>query len=296
MRKEYKKWTKEEEEELIKLFVIEGKTKNEICIILNRGYNSIKKKLKFLNLKCTKEQIFKSKRFALSGEKNGMYGKKSWSNGQTKENNSILKNSSEKISKIRIQMFKDGTLPNLSGSNNPMYGKDSWCKGKTKDDNEILMNISEKAKVRKKLYWKNLPEEEKNRQITMLIKNIHLMNINKKNTSIEIKIKNYLLNDLHLVLEKDFFFQYPHGKFIYDFYFPAHNLVLECFGDYYHANPLKYENKILNKMQLNNIIRDNRKKQFLEENKINFMFFWEYDINNNFKNIKEQIKNILNMN
>jgi very-short-patch-repair endonuclease len=289
----YKIWGNDEVQLLIKLFVTDRKTKNEICQILNRSYHSIKKKLKVLGLLCTPHQITKSKSAAMSGSNNPMFGSPSWSRGMTKENNNSLKNASLKISKTRREMSENGLLPDVSGKNNPMYGKPSWCDGLTKDTCEILRSAGRKNSLAKKEAWVKLSDDVKEARIKQLRVALKTCMDKKPRTSIEIKIEDYLSNVLKLKLNEDFIPQLPKDGFIFDFYFPKLNIVIECQGDYYHANPSKYTINELNSTQVANVNRDKRKESYLKKNDISYIFIWEYDIHNNFAEVKEKILSLL---
>lgn len=80
---------------------------------------------------------------------------------------------------------------------------------------------------------------------------------------------------------------------IYDFYIPSKNMVIEVDGDYWHANPLIYEGKELNKIQLKNV-RNDKKKDSLA---IGYGFLiervWEHDLHNNYEEQKERFRKIL---
>lgn len=80
---------------------------------------------------------------------------------------------------------------------------------------------------------------------------------------------------------------------IYDFYIPSKNMVVEVDGDYWHANPLIYEGKELNKIQLKNV-RNDKKKDSLA---IGYGFLiervWEHDLHNNYEEQKERFRKIL---
>ena len=84
---------------------------------------------------------------------------------------------------------------------------------------------------------------------------------------------------------------YPIDKYLVDFYIDKYNLVIECFGDYWHANPIKYKNKILTEAQIKNLDRDKRKEKYLKDNNINYIFLWETDIHKNINYVKETIFN-----
>ena len=105
------------------------------------------------------------KGYLIAGEKNGMYGKESWSKGKTKDDNESLKIISEKmmgdsnpskrpevrekISKIEREFFatekgQEWLDKHMRGENHPMFGKEPWCKGETKETDGRLMIMSEK--------------------------------------------------------------------------------------------------------------------------------------------------------
>lgn len=68
--------------------------------------------------------------------------------------------------------------------------------------------------------------------------------------------------------------------FIYysvDNYLSNYNLIIEVMGDYWHGNPLKFEQ--LNDTQYKNIIRDNLKRKFIQKYYgVNILYLWEHDI------------------
>ena len=110
----------------------------------------------------------------------------------------------------------------------------------------------------------------------------------KKSTSIEIKIRELLIN-----FGEKFEANHIRDGFSFDIYIPRKNLVIECQGDYWHANPIKYNKENMNEMQKFNVGRDARKIKYLEESNINELFIWEWDIKNNFSIVEESIKNLL---
>jgi very-short-patch-repair endonuclease len=100
------------------------------------------------------------------------------------------------------------------------------------------------------------------------------------------------LNDMNLqwVYEKDFDFN---GLvYIPDFYISEHNLVIECYGDYWHANPDIYSSgqPIFKNLLVDDIWRkdDIRKNTFIQ-NGYSFISLWETDIKNNISKVKEII-------
>jgi G:T-mismatch repair DNA endonuclease (very short patch repair protein) len=279
----YKLWSKEEKNFLIFLYMEKGLCLSEIYPLFkeskfDRTETAIKIKIKKLKLKHTNEQISKIKSRIFSGEKNGMYGKESVNLGLTKENSNRILKSSLKISKTRKEMFKNGEL-DVSGEKNGMYGKESWNKGKTKYTDEKVRKMSEKISIHRKKWWIELSDEEKEKIIT----NLSRASLRaRKDTKIEMIIKE--------VLEKmdiNFIRNYKKSKFFFDFYLIDYNFVIECQGDYWHGNREFFEN--LNHIQLKNVERDNKKKKYLQNNNISFLFIWENEI---YKN-KENLNNII---
>ena len=84
------------------------------------------------------------------------------------------------------------------------------------------------------------------------------------------------------------------GNKIYDFYIPSKNLIVEIHGDYWHANPLIYEGKELNKTQIRNIKNDKFKTILAKGSGYCFYVLWEYDLNNNYKEQKEKFIKLWN--
>jgi G:T-mismatch repair DNA endonuclease (very short patch repair protein) len=90
------------------------------------------------------------------------------------------------------------------------------------------------------------------------------------------------------------------GKISYipDFYLPTSNTIIECYGDYWHANPAKFS-------PLDSVFRipvgeiwdrdRNRERLFLE-NGYQYLSFWEHNIVNSLSTVKKQLCNILKKN
>ncbi len=123
-----------------------------------------------------------------------------------------------------------------------------------------------------------------------IVHRINILNIAKsisKKTSIEEKIEKILIkNNINYVyneyLSKDF-------KFKPDFILKDHNLIIECQGDYYHANPLYYDDEDLNEMQRTVRIKDSVKKEYYDSLNYNSLFLWETTINNALNDVENII-------
>jgi very-short-patch-repair endonuclease len=83
------------------------------------------------------------------------------------------------------------------------------------------------------------------------------------------------------------------GNKIYDFYVPSKNMMVEIDGDYFHANPLIYEQKDLNKMQIRNVRNDKFKDVLAKGNGYEIERVWEYDLNNDYAGQKKRFKKLL---
>lgn len=236
--------------------------------------------IKRKKFKHTTEQTRLLKQIATSGENNGMYGKSGPNKGLTKETSDRIYNSSKKMSATRKDLFAKGLL-DVSGDKNGMYEKIPWNFGLTKETSDIVKGIGEKLSVIQKERWNNFSIDEQNLIIGRMTEAANLV---KKNSSIEAKIEKFLIQE-----NIPFIKQFKKSKFVFDFFIEESNLVIECQGDYWHANPTKYDVLKLNKVQQKNIERDIRKKQFLKENEIISLFFWEHEIHKNFNYVKETI-------
>lgn len=277
-------WTKKELKKLKHLYLTKGLCHSEISkIITTHSYNSIKIKIVRSGWRHTKQQEFSCRSRIHKGKLNPMYGLTAWSNGQTKETNIILKQASKQISKTRKILFKCGKLPNIKGKNNPMYGKPAWNYDKTKFDTPTIMVGSKKQSKTMKKLWNKLPQDEKDRRIGNLTK--CMLEQYKKDTFIEKKVEQFL--KLHNIKYKK---EYKIGKFFIDFYLPKYNVCIECQGDYWHANPYKYDRKNLKyQMQKDNVRRDKIKYFYLKRNNVTLLNLWEYEIRKNFDRIKSKI-------
>lgn len=277
-------WTEEETNFLIKSYIQDGMSVSEIYPIHILKYpfrtlTAIKIKIKKLKLRHTKEQTSDLKSRLNSGENNGMYGKVGPNSGLNKSNSDRIRISSEKISKTRIKMYKNGELSGMCGKDNPMYGKEPWMKGLTKYTDNRLKISGEKQSLNQKERWMKMSEFDKNKKIGELTL---AANKAKKDTKIEIIIKDKL-DEMKIEYIKN----YRYNRFVFDFYLPQYNFVIECQGDYWHGNKEFF--KILNEVQQKNIERDKKKTEYLKMNNIKSLFLWENEIYRNINNLKEII-------
>lgn len=79
------------------------------------------------------------------------------------------------------------------------------------------------------------------------------------------------------------------GKQYYICDFVIEKYIIEVQGDYWHANPIIYKNKKLNKTQEKNIKNDITKKEKLERIGYKIIYIWEYDLKNFFNKVEKQL-------
>lgn len=92
--------------------------------------------------------------------------------------------------------------------------------------------------------------------------------------------------DIDEVKNVEFISQYriPGVSFIYDFYLPKYNLLIEYNGDYWHANPKKYKSgTLLKRIKCNEVLveeiweRDRTKRKEAEDKEYKLTYIWEDD-------------------
>ena len=126
-----------------------------------------------------------------------------------------------------------------------------------------------------------------------------LVNLNRNFMSDgEYAIANFL-KDKKIEFKQQF--QIDKISFIYDFYLPLYNIIIEYNGDYWHVNPEIYnEDKVIVDGKTANEIweKDNLKKKIAEENGYKFYTIWEKDYNPGYKKVynNKLIVEILNEN
>lgn len=83
-----------------------------------------------------------------------------------------------------------------------------------------------------------------------------------------------LLNEAGIVYEQ----QYRIGRFLFDFFLPDSNTLIEVHGTFWHADPRRYANKPLSKIQQRNLANDSRKAERAIKDGYGFVVLWEYDV------------------
>lgn len=185
-----------------------------------------------------------------------------WNKGKTKYNDKRL---------VKMSLIKIGTTRIFSKKHRKNISK---ARKGIKFSKEHLMNMSKASKK----VWRTTDKKEFAR--TRVLNQIKNGLIPKSNTKIERIVKKELLKR-GLKENKDFFHQYIFKNvLICDFAFPKKKLIVECDGDYWHANPKIYNKNKLNKTQLRNKRFEKYEKRKLKECGWTLLRFWESDIKN----------------
>lgn len=101
-----------------------------------------------------------------------------------------------------------------------------------------------------------------------------------------------LLNNFNLFYEMEYLISIDDKNYFVDFYLPKEKIVIEVFGDYWHANSKYYKKNDYIKDKLAEEIwrDDNKRKEKLTNNGYNYISFWESEIRINTKYIIEFLK------
>lgn len=127
---------------------------------------------------------------------------------------------------------------------------------------------------------------EKRRQIAInRLKNMPV--VSSLNRRFEEKLKSK-----SLVFESEYKIDY----YLVDFCFPNEKIVVEVDGDYWHCNPLIYneQGKKINKMQRKVMGKDKAEKTYLTNRGWKLIRFWEKDINENINKCVNEVVGVLN--
>lgn len=273
-----KLWTVKEENLLRSMYIDRGMGCVEIAPNFKRSPTSVRIKTKRMRLRHSKEQTKCLKSRLRSGENNPMFGKDGPNKGLTKQNSERIRIAGKKISKIRKEMFANGTLKPMIGEKNPAFGKNSWNHGLTKETSKKIRTASEKGSNTKRKQWRQLSEEKKERHRIMWAS--QALKSNHLRSAKEIIIEN-ILNEIGVSFQPS----YQIGRFIIDFWIPNKNVCVECYGDYWHCNPHIY-NKA-NKYQQKNVERDIKKLEMLRSKNYRMLILWEYDIVHNLDRVRK---------
>ncbi len=212
-----------------------------------------KKKLGYINSPETCKKMSKAR-----------MGNIAWNKGLTKETDERIKKSAIEQSKTSKRMFIDGKLPKFigaKGKENPMFGNPRSDNIK-KRISESLKGKKVTIKTRKKLSDARKGCERTKGSFTK--ESRAKLIIPRKDTSIEVKIQNFLKQLGIEFFTHQYIKKIEHG-YQCDILIPLMNLVIECDGDYWHKYPIGNE------------IDHIRTKELIEKG-FNVLRLWEFEI------------------
>jgi hypothetical protein len=134
-----------------------------------------------------------------------------------------------------------------------------------------------KISVSRKIWFSNLSDEEKNKFIERSMK--ALKSGKGCKSKLESRVKDCLFDN-----GISFTSQFRIKRFLYDFLI-GKNVLLEVNGDFWHANPEKYESNDILSFPVESVVacdiwaKDKRKRKLAESKKYKVIYIWESEIN-----------------
>src|ERR1035438_9501424 len=100
-------------------------------------------------------------------------------------------------------------------------------------------------------------------------------------------------NKLHSDLHGGIKFQYSVESYVCDFVDLHSKTVINIDGDYWHANPIKYDPALLTEAQQHNVQQDEIKRNYFQRLGYSVIHIWQSDINNHPMQVVGRIKQLL---
>lgn len=191
-----------------------------------------------------------------------------WNKGLTKENDDRVKKYGITISKyVKTEEHKRKIIETQ---------RKNWVE---KYD-ELVVKTSKKSKE----YWSK-PE---NRDLKRVEQTSYLKERLSTNKS---KLEQQFENIMRVV-GIEFLNQFPLDGYLFDFYVPKHNILIEVDGDWFHCNPNVHPEPIYETQKVT-LQNDERKNKVVKDNNITLLRFWEKDINESPEKIKLELSKYL---
>lgn len=255
-----RQWTSDEDCVLANLWDSSCTLEEIAAYLPGRTHVSVQVRAKRLGLRHTSEQTSAIISKKCSGARNGMFGKPGPRRGVV-----LTKEQREHLRDAALRGFKEGSRKPLCGSMNPSFGRPSTMRGKHLPAS-AKSTLSLKGKVR----WAAKTPDEQAKKIQQLREGWQWLGLGNP-SSIEITVSKWL-GQLGVVHEA----QARVGFYLVDFL--VGDKVVECHGDYWHANPLSYAGRTLSPMQTANVLRDRRKATYLRNQGYDLLVVWEHEI------------------
>lgn len=127
------------------------------------------------------------------------------------------------------------------------------------------------------MFGSHQPEDNKQKQRERVVQMISDGIMPQTLSSPHKKINDLL--SLHNILFEN---EYVEKYYAIDIFLSEYNLMIEIMGDYWHANPIKYDDFQLTSKQKDAIRRDKAKHTYIKKyENIEILYLWESDINKN---------------
>jgi len=191
--------------------------------------------------------------------------------------------------------YRDKLSEANSGKNNAIYGKIRSKKTRKK------ISEANKGKHHSKETKEKMSETHKDKKRSKETKEkmskSHLEYM-KKNNDLYSKISQECFWNIYNELPKDlqeqtYFAELNHehfmcGKYMVDFYIKPLNLIIEFFGDYWHANPKEYKkDDVIHVNKASQIWKEDKQRIKNLEKHYKVFIIWESDYNKNSKKVIE---------
>jgi len=252
-----------------KLYITEMKTAQVISKLMDCSETTIHKRLKQMNICRNKSQSKK-------GNLNPRFGKKPHNFGKKYCDYEPIRRSLRKAIITKKRLVLEGKLVShkINLTYEEIYGFERA--------KQLKKKMSNTHKQRMKLYPEELLRFKEIRKYLVMP---------KEDTKIEKKIQVFL-SDLDISFKTHIYIQKIEHAYQCDILIPEKNLIIECDGDYWHGNPIKFD--LLNKMQKDKQILDGIRTNELIKEGYSVLRLWECDINSmdviNFKSILKRFK------
>ena len=194
----------------------------------------------------------------------------------------------------------------LVGEKNPFYGKKHTDETKEKIRQRNVITKSKWSDEDKNTISKNMSIAQK--RIKSNNPEKYIDNRRKAAKASCMSINRYTMNSIEkkvveafksYSIEDDMKYSVILDYKQFDFGCKKHRILLEVMGDYWHGNPLSYNEtgsnnrKILNETQLKNIEKDIKKAEFAKKHGFRLFYIWESDIKNGKYDVIKMIAKII---
>lgn len=146
----------------------------------------------------------------------------------------------------------------------------NFCSQKCYHSFRSIYHVEDKCPA----YGREMTEEQKNKLKQASLK--RMKSEDRLNSKIQI-ITNNILDNNNISYEREYFIEY----YSVDNYLTEYNLMIEVMGNYWHANPIRYNSNkyLLNQKQKGWISNDKRKMSYvLNHYGIKILYLWETEL------------------